>query len=214
MKRQAQASEVPQNVTPATAHLTVSSSEAPGTDLASAFRVRRPSQRGFTLVELITVVVIVGVLAMLAVYGVRRYVNNARSSEVGSIMNSVSSHQEAYRDETFNYLDVSTTIDTYYPQTAPGKFKADWTNDAHTDAVRWRAIGVTTNAPVMYGYASKAGAAGTTPPALGVTKTWTFVAGGPWFAVKAVGDVDGNGTYSKFIATSYTSELYAENEAE
>ena len=37
--------------------------------------------RGFTLVELMIVVVIIGVLASLAVYGVSRYLQNAKSAE-------------------------------------------------------------------------------------------------------------------------------------
>jgi type IV pilus assembly protein PilA len=38
-------------------------------------------KRGFTLVELMIVVAIVGVLAALAVYGVRKYVSNAKTAE-------------------------------------------------------------------------------------------------------------------------------------
>ncbi len=42
---------------------------------------RRILKRGFTLVELMIVVAIIGVLAALAIYGVRKYLNNAKTAE-------------------------------------------------------------------------------------------------------------------------------------
>jgi type IV pilus assembly protein PilA len=43
--------------------------------------IRKRLKEGFTLVELMIVVAIVGVLAVLAVYGVRKYISNAKTAE-------------------------------------------------------------------------------------------------------------------------------------
>lgn len=47
-------------------------------------RLAKQAKRGFTLVELMIVVAIVGVLAALAIYGVNKYVNNAKTTEARS----------------------------------------------------------------------------------------------------------------------------------
>jgi prepilin-type N-terminal cleavage/methylation domain-containing protein len=64
-------------------------------------------QLGFTLVELMIVVVIIGVLAAVAVGAYSRYTASARRSEVVSMFGEIKNKEESYRAEYSQYLGTS-----------------------------------------------------------------------------------------------------------
>lgn len=174
----------------------------------------RARQRGYTLVELLTVVVIVGVLATLATIGVRKYVQASKSSEALQMIQSIKSAQEAYKAETFSYCSVSSSLTDYYPA-APDKNKHSW-DKALSDAryKKWLELGVRTTAPVLFGYATVAGGPTDTPPQPGdLTQTIAYPdpPGQPWYVVVAAGDRDGDGVKSVYVSTSFVGEVTVEN---
>lgn len=174
-------------------------------------------RRGYTLVELMIVVVIVGVIATLGVYGVRKYVYSSKTAEAIHMIGQIKSAQEAFIDETFTYLDASTNVTSYYPQNAvPSRNKFEWRNPAHGDFARWQQLGVSAKEPVQFGYVTVAGPSTQAPPAItGMTTSPSWPApAGQWFVVRASADQNGDGNLSYFVASSFTSELAVENEDE
>jgi type IV pilus assembly protein PilA len=171
-------------------------------------RTRRYAQRGLTLVELMAVVIIVGVLATIAGLGYRRYVNASRSAEVTTTLASISSGQEAYFEETFRYLDISGNLSTDYFPNAPGRFARSWLGGPAAKLALFRTLGVNPHGPVLYAYMVKSGGSANSIPSLNAGG-YSLTATNNWFVARAVGDVDGNGTQSVFIASSLTSELYS-----
>jgi type II secretory pathway pseudopilin PulG len=166
------------------------------------------------------VVVIMAILATLATYGVRGYIRISRTAEVTGVVQSIRGAQEAYREDTFTYLDVSDgSFDNRYPVGAPsGTTKFAWGDRGSTQGKRFAALGVQTSGPVMFGYACVAGGADTIPSAPDdVSKTFNWEgnkSAEPWYVIEAVGDQDDDEKTSKFVASSFTNGLYIENRME
>jgi type IV pilus assembly protein PilA len=183
-------------------------------------RIRRSSQHGYTLVELMAVVCIMGVLATMAVYGVRKYVLSAKTSEPLEIINSVRAAQEAYKDETFGYLDVSP-MTSYYPFLNKGDLgtnqKKTWVSGNSGEQAKWDQLGVHPSAAVQFGYACAGGKGNNVPTqgSLQTTKDLGYPSSAPdWYVVRAAGDRDGNGVLALFVGSNFTDEIYGENDTE
>ena len=130
----------------------------------------RKSQKGFTLIELMIVVAIIGILAAIAIPNFLRFQLRARSSEGKTNIAALRTAQESFQAEFSIYRSAQKV-----PNATPGTSKVvfDPTTDAKNgfDATGWSPEG-----RVYFSYQMATNAVGTN------------------YTVDAVADIDGNTT--------------------
>ena len=173
---------------------------------------RRGASRGFTLIELSIVVVIVGILAVIAVVGYRKYIQHSKITEAQTMISAIRIAQEDHRAEKGTYADVGPN---YCPAGAGvANVKWGWTPGCPGGgtAVNWNALPVHVDGPVLFGYSTQAGGAWVAP-ADTAWVNWNAPTANPWYVVRARADLDGApGDFTQLVGSSFTNQIFSRNE--
>jgi prepilin-type N-terminal cleavage/methylation domain-containing protein len=191
-------------------------------------RRRRVRDAGFTLVELMIVVAIVGVLAVIAGTAYRKYGARARAAEVYAMFGEIRAKEEAFRAE-FSYF--CTTAATVNPPTLAGctggdenTFYPALLSSNEPKAKAWRAgapvgwkdlLGINPAKDQLYcGYAVVAGGAAdfAAAGARGAAMFSTAPTGVWWYASAACDNDGQNAVNVTFTTAQNTTQVSVINE--
>jgi prepilin-type N-terminal cleavage/methylation domain-containing protein len=174
---------------------------------------------GFTLVELMVVVVIVGVLAAVANNVFHRYMNNARKTEVLAMFGEIRAKEEAYRAEFSRYAGTAVNENVVYP--SPNGTPQLWDPDGNNNPGftqpannNWDRLGINPGKNQLHcGFSILAGpAGGLTGPRCQSFLGGNFPATGQWWCATAICDLNpGVPTNATFVTSSDRQTILERN---
>ena len=177
--------------------------------------------KGFTLIEMMIVVVIIAVLATVAVIAYTRHIKKGRMVREKVFVSKIQSLQETYFQQSGFYYDVCTnSFDPPNGGVAP-KDMVRWDSTSLTKWTKWEILGARPESGVTYfqwdvtasvppaGDPTNHAFKGMASSALGMRPTV------PWYYIHGRGDLGNDGAPdTEIIATSTKTEIWTKNDGQ
>jgi type IV pilus assembly protein PilA len=158
----------------------------------------RTNEKGFTLIELMIVVAIIGILAAIAIPNFLQYQLKSKTTEAKTNLGAIKTSQMAFKAEWDGFIPCGLTL------AAPSDVKQPFV--ANTTDVGFETIGFEASGNVYYSYEVAVGdnTANTGSAIAGIAGTGLNGHTGA-FCASALGDLDADGANGEFGLTSDTN---------